>query len=459
MLNNMGSNQSQSPYDMVMKEKHAFDSKHKAMLDNIECILGHELNENMYGRKALEATMDNFVKEGMNQNGHYDQIVQQLVNTAKADKIKDDQAYTETIEAYTEIIRSNEVELSDLHKQEMVNRCDAAHQKEKQAENYLYDKEVLTPLEDLLYSVKLIRDESFRKLLLKLDAQVKAFKHELYAKHAENIYNIEDKVSVKDREYSYKHNIEVRDQLEEIIKASVTTAADAHKLKEGLCSAITQDRSDAAHNCTEYSTSISDVVHFDQQVLNKKYDDLLVSLKKTIQNHNNTVTDMLLKLPEKAYAIMEHGWYDIIYQKYRQVKYEIFAHVRKEAILPYDKREQIVNDMVKFRKENKEATEHAKIARHTQLKATLRKILVEDESNHINLECNALYNQLVHLILADKNNMDNKRISVYERLASLLKQDQDASDILMHELVSKVDNLYANGNSITEALASSQTRK
>lgn len=455
----MGAHHSKHPHDIVMKEKDAFDVKHRTMLDNIEFILGNELNENMQSRKTLETSMDHFIRESLQQNGHFDQHVLQLVNIAKEDKTKDDADWAAVLNGWTDIIRNNEVDLSDNHKQDVLERCHSVLTKEKQVENFLYDKEVLTQLEHIMYCKKLTRDKEFRNLLWQIDVMVKDFKHNLYHEHANNIYKIEDEVSVKDREYTYSHNMEVKDHLDEIIKRSVTTETDVDNLKRGLCAAITQDRSDANQNCTQYANSISDIIRNDQKSLDKKYEQLFVDLKKMVDKYNESISNDIKDLPDTSFKIMQHGWYDIIYQKYRNMKYEIFRFVRSENILPSAKRNEIIDEMNRFRKTNKADTEDSKNARHENLRPTLQKILVEDETKHIDSECKNLYEHLEELINTDKEFMDTKRKSVYDRLADLVSKDQKDSDLMMKDLITKVDRLYTNGNYLnSESTSSSQSK-
>jgi len=149
------------------------------------------------------------------------------------------------------------------------------------------------------------------------------------------------------------------------------------------------------------------------------------------------------ELPRKLSYIIQNGE-TIIYQNYHKMKLSIIELVNQDTTLTSKRKTDLINQFIGFRKVNKLANESIIHTEHLQVLVKLNKIFMEDDMQFISENSNKILNNVTHVISQDKEYMDNKRSLMYKKIIEFIKKDQELSDLMMKELILKLEQYYSH---------------
>jgi len=242
---------------------------------------------------------------------------------------------------------------------------------------------------------------------------------------------------MKDKEYSYRHNLMMQRKLDMLFKKPVNNDSDVAKHKQEITSIVIEGKEQLDKNRHVYSDLILSMCKDDQHYCDLQYTELINKLKGLVQGYLAQITVMNRALPDQIVSCIHHGC-DIIYGNYRVMKYSIYDLIRQEPSLTSATKNSIIDALNEYRKVNKVANQSIVHTQHINTLPAVQRVM--DEYTHaIETSMNEVLVQVTRVIAMDKEYMDSKRAAIYRKLDDLMHKDQEISDGMMKELIFKID--------------------
>jgi hypothetical protein len=427
---------------IVKKEVHDFDVSHLSVFKKIEQALHNERCLNFNERKDLDSKINNFIKGSL--TGHEEQfeaMVQGVMKVAKQDKVMDDERYKGIIVAWQEIIKRCDpelkVDIKDATRDSIISKINSVYAKEKEVSDFQYDKEVLSPLEVLLYNDKLHKDAHYKELLIHMAEVIKYANLQSYNKHTGNTFIVENEVNMKDKEYSYHQNIVMQRKFDQLFQKPVKNDTDVAKHKQEITDIVTEGKEQLDKNRHIYTNLIASMSKDDQHYCDIQYNELINKLRGLVNGYLTHITVMNRVLPEQITHFIHHGC-DIIYNNYRVMKYGIYDVIREEPGIATAHKNALIDALNEYRKVNKVANQSIMHTQHVNTLPAVQQVIDEYYKN-IETSMNEVMAHVTRVIAQDKAYMDEKRAAIYKKLDDLMHKDQEISDVMMKELIFKID--------------------
>ena len=420
-----------------------FEKKHKNMFKKIENALHDERRLTIKERKELDEKVNNFVRDSLlGREEQFHGALDSILRIAKEDKEARDAQYKSIFTDWVEIVRTHDMDLSTGARDGLVREMEALYAKDKQISDFSYEREVFAKLENSLYDDKLVRDNLYKELLIQLADCIKHANQEMYRQHSSTTYRLENELTVKDKEFQIKNGIEVKQKFATVFHKPTSSGTELAKQKGKVADIVREDKAGVDKKRQQYGNTVAAVVQDDQQWVNKQTQQLLARLDKLVHDYKGRITGLNRSMGAQVSRIIWAGE-DCLYQRYRAMKYSIFALIRGEVDLGERRKNELVNAIGENRRLFKAANEGVLTTMHSQVLVTCNKVFLEDDEGRTDAHTTHLAAELRTMVNSEKEHMDGKRSAVLRQLEDLIKKDQEVSDEKVRSMILKIEALYS----------------
>jgi len=124
------------------------------------------------------------------------------------------------------------------------------------------------------------------------------------------------------------------------------------------------------------------------------------------------------------------------------MKYEIMYLIQHDIHIPNTNKQQILNEMIAYRRMYKQSHESIISTQHQQLSLKIHSYYEDEDNKYIDNQINEIFMHITHVLQQDKGYLDMKHKQTYHQLVELMKRDQEMLEVKEKDFINKLDKLF-----------------
>jgi hypothetical protein len=361
--------------------------------------------------------------------------------------------YAEVLRGMIGIVKNHKADLSENSYNHLITRLEDLHGIEQNVSDS-YKMRQLMDTEDLLHGDKLNRNHCYRSLLINNINSYCKSKDSIHHMYSTLLCKINDDIIDKEKNYMFQHDREIKMQLHNElhhrsgILSSQAQAPDTAKQAKTVEEILSQYFDDSTERRDGYMVLLKKCLDDLAVNMEYSYSDLVKVVTHSVKEYTNGLIKQSHELPSKINLFISRSD-ALIYQNYRHVKGLIVEVIRNEVDLVKHQSEDLIAELMEYRRQDKETNTHMITARRDALLKALQ-YLCDEGRMHAESKCSDMVAKLENRISEDKVFFNRVREELSVSTLRALKEDECSSASLKRDMILRVSQMVSKTGVVQE---------